>query len=87
MDWSDFNGSSMYDAQAVPSALCSLMDLEDSNMVEDVGNKLINVLGSDHAGVYYPVVFKALDYIVEMANNTDHEACKLCALAVLNDLY
>ncbi|MGD8914939.1 MAG: hypothetical protein PVJ68_19720 [Candidatus Thiodiazotropha sp.] len=87
VDWSNFNGPTMYDAQVVSPALYSLMDLTDSNQAEEVGNKLIYALGNDHAGVYYPVVLKALDFLITIEKNTDSTACRTCALAVLNDLY
>ena len=87
VDWSYFNGPPMYESKEVPTALYLLMELEDSNQAEKVGDKLINTLGNNHEGVYYPVVLKALDYVIAIANNTDSKACRICALAVLNDLY
>lgn len=87
VDWSVFNGPFMYDAKVVPGALYSLMELDDSSKAEEVGNSLIDALGNNHEGVYYPAVLKALDYIIEIANSTDSKACRVCALAVLNDLY
>jgi hypothetical protein len=87
VDWSGFNGPSMYDAKVVPSALYSLMELDDSSKAEEIGNKLIYALGNNHAGVYYPAVLEALDYIIAIANSADNKACKVCALAVLNDFY
>lgn len=87
VDWSCFNGPPMYDANAVPPALCSLINLDDSKESEEVGNKLIDALGNNHAGVYYPAVIKALDYIIAIANSTDSKACRVCALAVLNNFY
>ena len=87
VDWSSFNGPSMYDAKAVPLALYSLIDLDNSSKAEAVGNMLISALGNNHAGVYYPVVLKALDYIIAVANCGSNDISKICALAVLNDLY
>lgn len=87
VNWSSFNGPSMYDAHAVSPALKSLIDLEDLSIAEEVGNQLIYALGNNHAGVYYPVVLKALDFIIAIEKNTDNNVCRTCALAVLNELY
>jgi len=87
VDWAGFNGPSMYDANAVPSALHSLLELDDSNKSEEVGNNLISALGNNHAGVYYPVALNAFDYIIQIANSTESKTCRMCALAVLNDFY
>lgn len=63
------------------------MELDDSSQAEEVGNKLIYATGNDHAGVYYPAVLKALDFIIAIGKNAKSKACKICALAILNDLY
>lgn len=52
-----------------------------------MGYRLINAIGNNHAGVYYPAVLKALDYIIYIEKNTEHKACKVCALSVLNDIF
>jgi hypothetical protein len=87
VDWSTFNGPLNYDAQAVSLALNSLIDLKDSSRAQEVGNKLIYALGNNHEGVYYPAVIKALDILIKIEKNTISKACRICALAVLNDLY
>ncbi|WP_196158656.1 hypothetical protein [Reinekea sp. G2M2-21] len=87
VDWSSFTGPPTYDAESVPSALYSLIELDDSSKAEEVGNGLMNALGNNHAGVYYPVLLKALDFIIAIANRTNSKACKICALAVINDFY
>lgn len=87
IDWIDFNGPSQYDAQKVPLALKWLINLNDRNQANAVGDNLINALGYNHAGEYFPVVLKALDCIIEIANNTDSNVCRICPLATLNNLY
>lgn len=87
VDWSIFNGPPMYHCEKVAPALHALITLEDSSQAESVAHNLFNALGNDHAGVYYPVVLKALDYIITIANEADNKACRICALAMLNDIY
>ncbi len=87
VDWSSFDGPSSYDATVIPSVLNALMELDNSERAEEVGNKLVYAIGNDHAGTYYPVVLKALDYIIAIGKSTQNKACKTCALAILNDLY
>jgi hypothetical protein len=86
-DWSSFSGPLGYDFKKVSPALVSLMEIESSQQTQDVTNQLISALGNNHAGVYYPVVIGALDYIIEIAKTTDSSPCRMCALSFLNNLY
>lgn len=86
-DWSFFNGHPLYEANLIAPVLIDLLNLNDSSLSEEVANKLINVVGSNHEGTYYPVIIKALEYIISIEKNTENRIRKICSKAILNDLY
>ncbi|SMF41427.1 hypothetical protein [Pseudobacteriovorax antillogorgiicola] len=86
-DWSKFSGPKCYQSDKVPEALKSLIMLTRPEHANEVGDKVINAIGNNHRGTYYPAILAALEIIVSIANDGENLARKTCAEAILNDLY
>lgn len=87
VNWAQFDGPSSYDSKVVSLALIELMELDSPEFATNVGRRVTYAIGNDHAGVYYPAVLKALDFIIDIVKNTQSEPCRICAKAILNNLY
>jgi len=86
-DWSKFNGPDLYDAEGVSSTLIGLLEIIGPEGIKKKGFQVINALGNNHQGVYYPAVLEALDYIILIEQNTNNESCRTCAQDILNNLH
>ena len=87
VDWEQFEGSPFYSASEVPVALREVVSLNHEHDAERIKNMVLNSVGNNHEGIYYPVVLKALDFLIRIQKETTSKICKICVLGVLNDLY
>lgn len=85
--WSEFNGPELYSAELIPVALIATLELESGDLANEVWDRVVNAIGNNHQGVYYPVVLKALDYLIEIERKTQYEVSKNCVRAILSDIY
>ena len=82
-------------AQLVPPSLIALatVEFEKPQMVQEyqvypkIGDDVLNAIGNNHSGNYYPVVEKALPFIIEVALDSGNEFSRQSAINVLYDLY
>lgn len=86
IDWEEYSGNPWYKPEKTSSALMKLATLTDSNEANSVGHLVLSTIGNDHAGTYYPVIQAALDIIIAIAEQTDNQIAKMCALGILDDL-
>lgn len=86
IDWEKYDGPEYYESHEVAPALFSLLLLEKSVHANDVGDKILDALGNNHAGTYYPAILSALDIIISIEKEAPDSARKICAKAILNDL-
>lgn len=87
IDWSMHHTNGFLDSNKIPFALKKLIMLDNPKDSEDVAGELINSIGNNHMGVYYPVAEKAIELIIFIEKASERETCKICAKAILNDLY
>ncbi len=88
IDWDEFNGPEGYESNRVADSLILLAEIKDAQKANDIGNKVTYAIGNDHAGVYYPAVLSALDFIIILEKNSDdNNVRKICCGAILNNLY
>ncbi|WLQ16707.1 hypothetical protein O5O45_12340 [Hahella aquimaris] len=87
IDWRQYSGPELYAPDKVIASLLALIDLHDQNATNAVGEAVLNALGNNHQGVYYPAVIAALDILISMAEAADQPARTRCARSILNDLY
>ena len=88
VDWTKFNGPELYNPRKVPEALIALAELKDSSQANRVGLEVVNAIGNNHSGTYYPVILEALDFIIMLEKNSvNNKTRKICSAAILNDLY
>ena len=88
VDWARFDGPELYESHRVAEALIALAKLDDSKQANEVLRKVTYAIGNDHAGTYYPAILEALDILISLEKNSDeNKARKICAGAILNNLY
>lgn len=64
--------------------LCFIIE-EKSNLVTD---KLINLIGNNHQGIYYPNIIPVLDFLILLFNHSQNNRVRYtCILSIFNDLY
>ena len=85
-DWEKYDGPEYYKPNEVAPALLSLLTLQESAYANDVGDRVLNALGNNHAGTYYPAILSALDIIISVEREAPDSVRKICAKAILNDL-
>ena len=72
-DWANYNGPPLYDPARVPLALNALIDLNDLKRANAVGDALRSAVANNHAGVYYPALIKALDFIIAIGAGAEEK--------------
>ncbi|MBU6954012.1 hypothetical protein [Hahella sp. HN01] len=87
IDWLLYSGPDLYAPDKVIASLLALIELHDQNASKAVSETVLNTLGNNHQGVYYPAVLAALDLLISMAEAADQPVRMRCARAILNDLY
>lgn len=103
VDWDKYNGSIYYNPDKVASALTSLALVQEESsegiytiegteppvllLNAKIENDLLYTVGNNHSGSYYPVVQKALPFIIQIALNGNHEVARNCAINALIELY
>ena len=87
IDWRQFNGPPYYQAEKIPLVLNALVDRRNSKKMENIGGQILNAIGNNHQGVYYPVVLRALDLLIEIEKGTENNEVRVCAKGILNDIY
>ncbi len=95
INWSKYENDDYYgldyDPNKIPEVLEFLINAKDSDFSETHDDKdvlnLVYAFGHDHAGLYYPVLFDALDLLIEIEQSTSSKKCKNCLIALFNDYY
>lgn len=87
INWTQYSGPEYYNAEKVPEALCELAHLDKQENLNETYNMVLNAIGNNHSGTYYPVVVDAIDFIIDTALNNDSEVARNCALDMMTDLY
>ncbi|AZZ92883.1 hypothetical protein EUZ85_19995 [Hahella sp. KA22] len=87
IDWRQYSGPDLYAPDKLIASMLALINLHDQNASNAVGDAILNTLGNNHRGVYYPAALAALDLLINMAEAADQPARMRCARSILNDLY
>jgi len=85
--WSNYAGPTYYEPTEVIEALIALITLDREDLNQATYDKVLFAIGNNHAGTYYPVIEKALTYIINVARHSASEVARNCSFAVLIDLY
>ena len=101
-NWQECEELTCFVPEKVPAALISLalVDKESNDGIYDtkgveydlllnpkITNNLLSAVGNNHAGTYYPVIKKALSYIIQVSLSGNHIVARNCAVNILIDLY
>lgn len=86
-DWSIYSGPDYYEPKNVPLALLELINLENEEDNNAVYNSVLSAVGNNHGGTYYPVIERAIKYIIGTALGSEFEVARNCSLNMLIDLY
>lgn len=87
IDWSEFNGPALYSPCRLENVLAELVEMSAIEDANSLGDKILNSLGNNHEGTYFPAVLKALDILIEVEKRTTDPGKRMCIEAVLNDIY
>ena len=102
VNWKDFNGPQYYNENRVVTALEALAAVsdEDTSGFVPIGmqtepivlngrvyDDVLFAIGNNHAGTYYPAVYKAIGFIMQVALEGTNEISRNCAINILIDLY
>jgi hypothetical protein len=89
-------------AQTVPQSLIALAlaELESKECIYQIAgitpdlllnapvvNDVMYAIGNNHSGTYYPVIRKALPFIIQLALLGNHMVSRNCSINILIDLY
>ena len=87
INWPQYSGPEYYNAMKVPEALYQLVRLDREENRDATYNIVLNAIGNNHCGTYYPAVIDAINFIIDTALNNDSEVARNCALDMMIDLY
>jgi len=86
-DWSTFNGPVEYKSDKVADTLVWLLNLERLEDTLIAWGRIVSVFGNDHAGVYFPALWGALDILISIERHSLDPSVKACVAAILNNFY
>ncbi|MDN3454655.1 MULTISPECIES: hypothetical protein [unclassified Psychrobacter] len=85
--WKDKYSPSSYNPLILKENLINLINLNKDDDPNYIGDQILNSLGSNHCGTYYPIALLAVDVMITIEKNSrDNRKRKICTLGILNDL-
>jgi hypothetical protein len=95
IDWYAFPGPFYYRPEEVPRSLIALAHtgyvepeiVGGYQVYPEVSGNVLNAIGNNHSGNYYPVVKAALPFVIEVALNGNNKFSREYAINILHDLY
>jgi hypothetical protein len=85
--WEQYAGPEYYRPGEVVDALIDLVRFDESRARHGLNNKVLFAVGNNHAGTYYPAIIAAADILIEIEQKSEIPASRMCARAILGDLY
>lgn len=76
-----------YSPERLVKVLIWLIEFDESEAAFGLHNEILDALGNNHRGTYYPVVLEAIDLIIEIEKHSEIEEVRKSASAILNDLH
>ena len=86
-NWEEYNGPEYYNYKEVVPTLIGLTKVYTDEQNKQTYNNVLFTIGNNHAGSYYPAILKALPIIIKIAETTNNEIVRNCALNIIDDLY
>jgi len=86
-DWSIHSGPEGYKGEHVAETLLWLLALEKEDEAKLAWDRVVSVLGNDHAGTYFPALLPASDIMIKIERNTLNQLQKHCVAAILNNFF
>ena len=85
--WKDKYSPSSYNPSMLKDNLINLININEDDDPNYLGDQILNSLGRNHCGTYYPIALLAVDVMIVIEKNSrDNRKRKICTLGILNDL-
>ena len=87
-DWKDEYSPSSYNPSKLKTSLISLVNVCKNDDADEMGFQVLNALGNNHCGTYYPIALLAIDILITIEESSvDNKERRNYTRALLNDLF
>lgn len=87
-NWNNTNLPSYLSKDNIQNLLYKVIDINHQEDANALGNQVINSIGNNHQGIFFPIAEDLIDILVIILNNSqNNHKRKLLILGILNDLY
>lgn len=86
--WEDNYSPSSYNPSILKDNLINLININEDDDPNYLCDQILNSLGRNHCGTYYPIALLAVDVMIMIEKNSrDNRKRRICTLGILNDLF
>lgn len=87
-NWDNTNFPNHLRKDDMQNLLYKVIDISQKEDANALGNQVINSVGNNHQGIFFPIVEDLIDILVIILNNSqNNHKRKILILGILNDLY
>jgi hypothetical protein len=87
-NWNNTNLPDYLSKEHIQNLLYNIIDISQKEDANVLGNQVINSVGNNHQGIFFPIAEDLIDILVVILNNSENNyKRKLLILGILNDLY
>ncbi len=87
-NWNNTNLPDYLSKEHIQNLLYNIIDISQKEDANILGNQVINSVGNNHQGIFFPIAEDLIDILVVILNNSENNyKRKLLILGILNDLY